>query len=170
MSCSDCCFLTCIQVSQEAGKAVWYSYIFKNFPQFIVIHTVKGFGVANKAKVNIFLQLSCLFDDPMDVGNLISVSSDFSKTSLNIWKFMIHVFLKSGVGGRHEALHPWQRSWGRRLDIHKGGIEPQEYPWKFLSIYPHNQSLPILLLCALPYTSDFTGGCPPPPLLEKELT
>ena len=105
MSCSDCCFLTCIQVSQEAGKAVWYSYIFKNFPQFIVIHTVKGFGIANKAKVNIFLQLSCLFDDPMDVGNLISVSSDFSKTSLNIWKFMIHVFLKSGVGGgmRHST-------------------------------------------------------------------
>ena len=97
MSCSDCCFLTCIQVSQEAGKAVWYSCIFKNFPQFIVIHTVKGFGIANKVEVNIFLELSCFFDDPMDVGNLISGSSDFSKTSLNIWKFMIHVFLKSGL-------------------------------------------------------------------------
>ena len=70
----------------------------------------------------------------------------------------------------HEDLHPWQRSWGRRLNIHKGGIEPQESPWKFSSIYPHNQSLPTLLLCALTYTSDFTGGCPPPPLLEKELT
>ena len=74
------------------------------------------------------------------------------------------------VGGRHEALRPWQRSWGRRLDIRKGGIEPQESPWKSSSIYPHNQSLPTLLLCALTYTSDFTGGCPPPPLSEKELT
>ena len=74
------------------------------------------------------------------------------------------------VGGRREALRPWQRSWGRRLDIRKGGIEPQESPWKSSSIYPHNQSLPTLLLCALTYTSDFTGGCPPPPLLEKELT
>ena len=74
------------------------------------------------------------------------------------------------VGGRCEALYPWQRSWGRRLDIRKGGIEPQESPWKSSSIYPHNQSLPALLLCALPYTSVFTGGCPPPPLSEKELT
>ena len=74
------------------------------------------------------------------------------------------------VGGRHEALCPWQRSWGRRLAIRKGRIEPQESPWKSLNIYPHNQSLPTLLLCALTYTSDFTGGCPPPPLLEKELT
>ena len=74
------------------------------------------------------------------------------------------------IGGRHEALHPWQRSWGRRLDICKGRIEPQESPWKSSSIYPHNQSLPTLLLCALTYTSDFTGGCPPPPLSEKELT
>ena len=74
------------------------------------------------------------------------------------------------VGGRREALHPWQRSWGRRLNIHKGRIESQESPWKSSSIYPHNQSLPTLLLCALPYTSDFTGGCPPPPLSEKELT
>ena len=72
---------------------------------------------------------------------------------------------------QREELHSWQRSWGRRLDIRKGGIEPQESPWKFSSIYPQNQSLPILLLCALrTYTSDFMGGCPPPPLLEKELT
>ena len=74
------------------------------------------------------------------------------------------------VGGRREALRPWQRSWGRRLDIRKGGIEPQESPWKSSNIYPHNQSLPTLLLCALTYTSGFTGGCPPPPLSEKELT
>ena len=74
------------------------------------------------------------------------------------------------VGGQSEALRPWQRSWGRKLDIRKGGIEPQESPWKSLSIYPHNQSLPTLLLCAFTYTSDFTGGCPPPHLSEKELT
>ena len=74
------------------------------------------------------------------------------------------------VGGQSEVLRPWQRSWGRRLDIRKGGIEPQESPWKSSSIYPHNLSLPTLLLCALTYTSDFTGGCPPRPLWEKELT
>ena len=74
------------------------------------------------------------------------------------------------VGGQREALCPWQRSWGRRLDIRKGGIEPQESPWKSSSVYPHSQSLPTLLLCALTYTSDFTGGCPPLPLSEKELT
>ena len=74
------------------------------------------------------------------------------------------------AGGQREALRPWQRSWGRRLGIRKGGIEPQESPWIFLSIYPQNQSLPTLLLCALTYTSDFTGGCPPPPRSEKELT
>ena len=73
------------------------------------------------------------------------------------------------AGSQHEELRPWQRSWGRRLGIHKGGMEPQESPWKFSSIYPQNQSLPTLLLCALTYTSDFTGGCPPPPLSEKKL-
>ena len=70
------------------------------------------------------------------------------------------------AGSQHEELCPWQRSWGRRLGIRKGGIEPQEFPWKFSSIYPQNQSLPTLLLCALTYTSDFTGGCPPPPSLS----
>ena len=74
------------------------------------------------------------------------------------------------VGGQSEALHPWQRSWGRRLDISKGRIEPQESTWKSYSIYRHNQSLPSLLICAPTYTSDFMGGCPPPPLSEKELT
>ena len=74
------------------------------------------------------------------------------------------------VGGQSEVLRPWQRSWGRRLDIRKGRIEPQESPWKSSSIHPHNQSLRTLLLCALTYTSDFTGGCSPPPLSEKELT
>ena len=76
---------------------VWYSHLFKNFPQFVVIHTVKGFGVINKAKVDVFLELFCFFDDPVDVGNLISGVSAFSKSSLNIWKFMVHVLLKPGL-------------------------------------------------------------------------
>ena len=84
MSSPNCCFLTCIQVSQEAGQVVWYSHLFQNFPQFLLIHTVKGFGIVNKAEIDVFLELSCFFDDPVDIGNLISGSSAFSKTSLNI--------------------------------------------------------------------------------------
>ena len=76
---------------------VWYSHLFQNFPQFVVIHTVKGFGVVNKAELYVFLKLSCFFDDPTDVGNLISCSSAFSKTSLNICKFTVHVLLKPGL-------------------------------------------------------------------------
>ena len=87
MSRSNCCFLSCIEMSQEAGQAVWYFHLFKNFPQFVVIHTVKGFGAVSKAKVDVFLELSCFFHDPADVGNLISGSSAFSKTSLNIREF-----------------------------------------------------------------------------------
>ena len=77
---------------------VWYSYPFKNFPQFVVLHIVKGFGIVNKAEVDVFLELSCFFDDPADAGNLISGSSDFYKSSLNIWKFTVHVLLKPGLG------------------------------------------------------------------------
>ena len=76
---------------------VWYSHLFKNCPQFVVIHTVKGCGVVNKAEVDVFLELSCFFNDPMDVGNLISGSSAFSKSSLNIWKFTVHALLKPGL-------------------------------------------------------------------------
>ena len=96
-SSSNCCFLTCIQVSQEAGQVVWYFHLFQNFPQFIVVHTVKGFGIVNKAEIDIFLEFSCFFDDPADVGNLLSGSSVFSKTSLNIWKFTVHILLKPGL-------------------------------------------------------------------------
>ena len=88
MSSSNCCFLTCIQISQEAGQVVWYSHLFQNFPQFVVIHTVKGFGIDNRAEIDVFLELSCFFNEPTDVGNLISGSSAFSKSSFNIWKFM----------------------------------------------------------------------------------
>ena len=97
MSGSNCCFLICIQVSQEAGKVVWYSRIFKNFPQFVVIYTVKGFRVVNEAEVDVFLEFSSFFYYPVDVGNLISGSSAFSKSSLNIWKFLIHVLLKPSL-------------------------------------------------------------------------
>ena len=76
---------------------VWYSHLFQNFPQFIVIYTVKGFGIVNKVEADFFLEVSCFFDDPVDVGNLISGSSVFSKTSLNIWKFTVHVLLKPGL-------------------------------------------------------------------------
>ena len=76
---------------------VWYSYLFKNFPHFVVIHTVKGFGIVNKAEVDVSLDLSCFFDDPTDVGNLISGSSAFSKSSLNIWKFLVHILLKPSL-------------------------------------------------------------------------
>ena len=97
MSCSNCYFLTCIQISQEAGKVVWYSHLLQNFSQFVVIHTVNGFGMVNKAEVDVFLELSWFFDDPVDVCNLISGSSPFSKSSLNIWKFTVHVLLKTGL-------------------------------------------------------------------------
>ena len=93
VSGSNCCFLTCIQISQEAAKVVWYSHLFKNFPQLIVIHTVKGFGIVNNAEVDVSLELSCFFDDPTDVDNLISGSFAFSKSSLNIWKFSVHILL-----------------------------------------------------------------------------
>ena len=76
---------------------IWYSHLFQNFPQFIVIHTAKGFGIVNKAEIDVFLEISCFFDDPVDGGNLISGSSAFSKTSLNIWKFTVHVLLKPGL-------------------------------------------------------------------------
>ena len=97
MSSSNCCFLTCIQISQEANQVVLYSHFLKNFPQFIVIHTVKGFGIVNKAKVDVCLEFSCFFYDPTDVGNLISGSSAFSKSSLYIWKFSVHILLKTSL-------------------------------------------------------------------------
>ena len=97
MYSSNCYFLTCIQISQEAGTVVWYSHLFQNFSQFIMIHTVKGFGIVNKAEIDVFLELSCFFDDLANVGNLISGFSAFSKTSLNIWKYMVHVLLKPGL-------------------------------------------------------------------------
>ena len=96
MSSSNCYFLTCTQISQKAGQVVWYSRLFRIF-QFVVFHTIKGFGIVNKIEIDVFLELSSFFHDPADVGNLISGYSAFSKSSLNIWKFTVHVLLKLGL-------------------------------------------------------------------------
>ena len=97
MSSSNCCLLPCTQISQEAGQVVWYSHLFKNFPQFVVIHSVKDFSVVNRAEVNVFLEFSYFSCDPMDAGNLISGFPDFCKSSLKLWKFSVHVLLKPGL-------------------------------------------------------------------------
>ena len=103
MSNSNCCFLTCIQISQEAGKVVWYSQLFKNFPQL-----VEGFGIVNEAEVYIFLEFSCFFYDPTGVGNLISGSSAFSKPSLCVWKFLVHALLKPSLKDfEHNLTSMW---------------------------------------------------------------
>ena len=97
MSDSNCWFLTCIQVSWEAGKVVWYSHLFKNFPQFVVTHTVKGFSIINEAEVGVFLEFPWFFYDATDVGNLISGSSAISKSSLYIWNFLVHILLNPSL-------------------------------------------------------------------------
>ena len=108
VSISNCCFLTCIQISREAGQVIWYSHLFQNFPQFVVIHTVKGFCIVNKAKVDVFLEFSSLFDDPMNDGNLVSCFSAFSKSSLDIWKFMVNILLKPGLENfEHHFASVW---------------------------------------------------------------
>ena len=107
MSVSHCCFF-CIQVTQEAGKVIWYSCLFKNFPQFVVIHTVKGFSVVNEAEVDVFLEFLCFFYDPAAVGNLISSSSALSKSILNMWKFLVHILLKPSLKGfKHDLASMW---------------------------------------------------------------
>ena len=93
MSSSNCCFLTCLQISQEAGNVVWYSHLFKNFSQFVVIHTVKGFSVVSEAEVDIFLEFSCFFSSPVDVGNLISGPSCLFEIQLEYLKFSVHILL-----------------------------------------------------------------------------
>ena len=108
MSSSNGCFLTYMQISQEAGQVVWYSHLFKNFPQFVVTHTVKGFGVVKKVEVDVFLELFCVFYDPIAVGNLISGSSAFYESILYIWKFMIHVLLKPSL---ENFEHYFARIW-----------------------------------------------------------
>ena len=97
MSGSNCCFLTCTQISQEASQVVWYSHLCQNYSQFILIHKIKCFGIVDNTENYVFMDFSCFFDDSPDVGNLMSGSSAFSNTSLNIWKFTVHVLLKPGL-------------------------------------------------------------------------
>ena len=97
MSSSNCCFLTYIQISQEAGKVVWYSHLLKNFPEFVVVHTDKSFGIVNKAEVDVFLVFSWFFYNPVDIGNLISASSASCKSSLHVWKFLVHILFKPSL-------------------------------------------------------------------------
>ena len=111
MSSSNYCFLTCIQVLQEAGQVVWYSHLLKNFPQFVVIHTVKGFSLVNEAEVDVFLEFSCFFYDPTDVGNLTSASSAFSKSSSNIWKFLFYKLLKPNLENFEHYFASMQEEW-----------------------------------------------------------
>ena len=135
MSSSNCCFLTCVQISQEAGQVVWYSHLFQNFPQFIVIHTVKGFVIVNKAEVGVFLALSWFFADPVDVGNLISGFSAFSRSSVNIWKFMVQVLLKPGL---ENFEHYFASVWVECNDV---------VVWAFFGIaflWDWNENLPFL--------------------------
>ena len=129
MSSSNCCFLTCIQISQEAGQVVWYSHLFQNFPQFTLIHTVKGFGIVNKAEIDVFLELSCFFHNPVDVGNLISGSSPFSKTSLNIREFTVHVLLKPG-------LENFEHYFNSRWDAVVWAFFGIAFPWDWNEIWP----------------------------------
>ena len=96
MSSSNCCFLTCIQVLQEGGKVLWYSHLFKNFPVF-VIHTVQGFCIDNEVKIDVFLEFSCFFNDPVEVGNFVSGSAAFCKSSLYIWNFSVHILMKPSL-------------------------------------------------------------------------
>ena len=137
MSSSNCCFQTCMQVSQEAGQVVWYSHLFQNFPQFIVIHTLKGFGIVNKAEIDVSLELSCFLNDPTDVGNFISGSSAFSKSSLNIWKFTVHVLLKS-------SLEDFEHYFASMWDECNCGVVCTFFGIAFLWDWNENWSFPVL--------------------------
>ena len=134
MSSSNCCFLTCIQISQKAGQVVWYSYLFKNVPQFVVIHTIKGFGIVNKAEIDVFLELSCFFNDPMDVGNLISA---FSKSSLNIWEFLVHILLKP-------HLENFEYYFASMWDVYNCAVVWTFFGIAFLWDWDENRSFPVL--------------------------
>ena len=123
MSASNCFFLTCLQFSQETGDVVCYSRLIKTVPQFAVIHTVKGLSIVNEAEVDAFLKFLCFFHDPADVGNLISGSSAFSKTSLNIWNFTVHVFLKPGL---ENFKHYW--SYPTPLSLRPGAVAKRTNP------------------------------------------
>ena len=137
MSRFNCCFLTCIQVSQQAGKAVWYSHLVKNFPKFVVIHTIKGFSIVNEAEVDVFLGFTCFFYDQVDVGNLIFCSSAFSKSSFYIWK--------------SHFTYCWSLVW-RILSITLLECEMSAIVWTFFVfafLWDWNENWPFPVLCPL---------------------
>ena len=140
MSGYNCCFLTCIQVFQEAGQVVWYSHLLKNFPQFVVTHTVKGFSVVSEAEVEVFLEFPCFFYDSIDVGDLISGSTAFSKSSLYMWKFLVHELLKSNL----KDFEHYLASMGNECNC--------EVVWAFFGIaflWDWNENWPFLVLWPL---------------------
>ena len=137
MSSSNCCFLTCIQISQEAGQVVWYSHLFQNFPQFIVIHTVKGFGIVNKAEIDAVLELSCFFDDPTDFCYLISGFSALSKSSLNNWRLMVQELMKPGL---ENFEHYFTSMW----DYRKCAVVWAFFGIAFLWGWNENRPFPVL--------------------------
>ena len=137
MSSSNCCFLTFIAVSQEAGQVVWYYYLFQNFPQCTVIHTTKGFDIVNKVEIYIFMELSCFFHDPADGGNLISDSSSFSITSLNIWMFTIHILLRPALENFKNYLTGMWDEWYCAVVLAIFGVA-------FLRDWCENWSFPVL--------------------------
>ena len=141
MCSSNCCILTCIQISQEAGKVVWYSCLFQNFPQFIVIHTVKGFGIVNKAEIDVFLELRCFFNDPMDFGSLISGSSAFSESSLNSWKFTVHMPLKPDL---ENFEHYFASMWNECNCVVVGAFFGIALLWYWNKTWPFSVLWPLL--------------------------
>ena len=147
MSSFNCCFLTCIQVYQETGKAVWYSHLFKNFPQSVVIHTVKSFSVVNEAEVDVFLEFLCVFYDPADVGNLISSSSAFSKSSLNIWKFLALISLKHSL---KDFEHYLASMWNECNCMVVGTFFGIAFLWDWNENWPFPVQWPLLSLPNLP--------------------
>ena len=141
MSTSNCCFTTCIQISQEAGQVVWYPHLFQNFPQFIVIHTVKGFGIVSKAEIDVFLELSHFFDDPTDVANLLSGSSALSKSSYCIWKFSFHVLLKPSL---KDFEHYLASIWNERNSIVVWTVFAIAFLWDWNEDWPFPVLWPLL--------------------------
>ena len=138
MSHSNCNFLTCIEISQEAGKVVWYSHVFNNFPQFVVIHALKGLSIVSEAEVDVFVEFSHFFYNWMDVSNLISGSSSFSKSSLSIWTFSVHVLA-------------WSLAW-RILSITFQACEMRAIVWQ----YERSLALPFF---EIPMKSDLFQSC-----------
>ena len=155
MSGSNCCFLTCIQISQEAGKVIWYSPLFKNFPRFFVILTVKGFSIVNEAESDVSLEFFCFFDDPTGVGNLISGSSAFSQSSLYFWKFSVHVLLKSHLkDSEHYLASLWNEHNCVAVWTFLGIALP--WDWAYICAYAYGA---YIYVCVYVYIYVYTHLC-----------